>query len=254
MKVYPKITVITVVYNARDDLRRTFESVFSQVYPNLEYVVIDGGSTDGTLELIKEHKDKISYFVSEKDDGIYDAMNKGILASKGEYINFMNAGDCYSSQDTLLQVSECSVDADIIYGWHRVIYSNKKVRLDYSRIPNGCLPRCMPVSHQSLFIKSGYLKKFSFNKKFDLAADYLQLCQCLNNGASSRSVESFVADVLAGGVSDVKRVEVWRQYKQIYGMLRPLRVRDQAYYGSRIAMEPFKRAVKSVLRVSGFYR
>ena len=91
----PKITVVTVVYNGILTLDATIKSVISQTYSNLEYIVVDGGSTDGTLELLKKYNSQISIIISEKDDGLYDAMNKGIALSTGEWICILNCGDIF---------------------------------------------------------------------------------------------------------------------------------------------------------------
>ena len=100
------ISVITVCYNAENNLERTILSVLNQTYSNIEYIIIDGGSTDGTIDLIKKYADKITYWQSETDKGIYDAMNKGIQKATGEWINFMNAGDLFSSTTILQQMSD----------------------------------------------------------------------------------------------------------------------------------------------------
>ena len=97
-----KISVITVVYNGIDLLRGTMESVFAQTYPNIEYIIIDGNSNDGTLELIKENESKITKWISEPDKGLYDAMNKGIKLATGDFLWFMNAGDRIFAKDTLM--------------------------------------------------------------------------------------------------------------------------------------------------------
>ena len=89
--IKPLITVVTICYNAVDTIEETIKSVIEQTYPNIEYIVIDGGSKDGTVDIIKKYQDKISYWVSEPDRGIYDAMNKGTMKANGRWINFMNS-------------------------------------------------------------------------------------------------------------------------------------------------------------------
>ena len=96
-----KFTVITINYNNADGLRQTILSVVGQTCDDYEYVIIDGGSTDGSVEVIKEREDKISYWVSEKDGGIYNAMNKGVKAARGEYLIFMNSGDIFYDNKVL---------------------------------------------------------------------------------------------------------------------------------------------------------
>lgn len=95
MKNNPLISVVTVSYNAVGTIEQTLLSVINQTYPNIEYIIIDGGSTDGTVDIIKKYADEIVYWISEPDKGIYDAMNKGIKKANGEWINFINAGDSY---------------------------------------------------------------------------------------------------------------------------------------------------------------
>ena len=95
------VTVVTVTYNAQDYLEKTIQSIISQSYSDIEYIIIDGGSTDGTLDIIKKYEKNITYWVSESDNGIYDAMNKGIKKASGEWINFMNAGDGFVDTNSI---------------------------------------------------------------------------------------------------------------------------------------------------------
>lgn len=112
----PRISVITVVFNSKDSIEQTILSVLNQTYKNIEYIVIDGGSLDGTIEIVKKYLDKISKFITETDNGIYDAMNKGISLSSGEWIIFMNAGDRFVSNDVLEKIfSYNTSDYDVIY-------------------------------------------------------------------------------------------------------------------------------------------
>ena len=119
----PSISIITVVYNAVDSIEQTIKSILDQNYPNMEYIIIDGGSTDGTIQLIKKYDEKISLFLSEPDKGIYDAMNKGILHAHGEWINFMNGGDCFNKSDVLTKIFLNQIDDNI-----KFIYSDYFVK------------------------------------------------------------------------------------------------------------------------------
>jgi len=112
---FPLITVITVVYNGAKYLEDTIKSVINQTYPNVEYIIIDGGSTDGTIDIIKKYEDYIDYWVSEPDKGIYDAMNKGIVVSFGEWLNMLNSGDLYYNSMVIENIYTKEIDTDV-YG------------------------------------------------------------------------------------------------------------------------------------------
>ena len=111
-----KYTIITINFNNSAELRQTIESVLGQTMKDFEYIVIDGGSTDGSVEVIKDYADHIDYWVSEPDKGVYNAMNKGLGKAHGEYVNFMNSGDTFHSPDVLEEVDSKIGDADILFG------------------------------------------------------------------------------------------------------------------------------------------
>ena len=114
-----KISIITVVYNNEKTINEAIESVLNQNYDDIEYIIIDGGSNDGTLDKISSYKDKLSYFISEKDNGLYDAMNKGIKAAKGEVVGILNSDDLYQDLDVISDVMKHFINdknIDILYG------------------------------------------------------------------------------------------------------------------------------------------
>ena len=116
-KYFPKISIVTVVYNASHDLAVTIASVSSQSYGNIEFIVIDGKSSDGTLDVASQYSDSIDYFVSEPDQGIYDAMNKGLAAATGEYVHFLNAGDRFCDTNSLENIiRSVPGSVDVLYG------------------------------------------------------------------------------------------------------------------------------------------
>ena len=168
----PLITVITVVLNGAKTLEETIQSVINQTYPNVEYIIIDGGSTDGTLDIIKKYENYIDYWISERDKGIYDGMNKGVEIANGKWINFMNAGDIFSTKKVLKESLKIFTINDIA-----IIYSDMIVKFgDY-----GVLKRAyniskinyfMPFQHQCSFTKSSIIKECKFDTNFKLASDY----------------------------------------------------------------------------------
>ena len=149
------VSIITVNFNNLEGLKRTYESVVSQTFTDYEWIVIDGGSTDGSREFIEQHQDRFAYWCSEKDNGIYHAMNKGIRQAKGEYLNFMNSGDTYACNETLAGVFSEHRTADILYGYMMRGHINAKYyeyfsmesSLHWSILYSNTLP------HQSSFIK-----------------------------------------------------------------------------------------------------
>lgn len=166
-----KISVVTVVYNAVSIIEETIKSVLAQTYNNLEYIVIDGGSTDGTVDVIRKYGDKISLIISEPDKGIYDAMNKGIDKATGGWINFMNAGDHFYSSSVVADI----FDTQENYSEYATVYGDAEYRLkSFSYIRQGyeCdSDHFMPFSHQAAFARADIAKKNKFNLKYKIAAD-----------------------------------------------------------------------------------
>lgn len=168
----PVISVITVVFNGVEFLEQTINSVIEQSYDNLEYIIIDGGSSDGTLDIIKKYEEKIDYWVSEKDNGIYDAMNKGIKLATGKWLNFMNAGDwLFNSEviETLFVDNSCK--EKLIYGNHEIRYQSFVKQAKAKGILG--LWKGMPFCHQAMFVdRELQLQNLYKYKRYIIAADY----------------------------------------------------------------------------------
>lgn len=171
IKQLPKITIVTISYNIVSHIEKTILSVINQTYSNIEYIVIDGGSTDGTVDIIKKYSNKISYWVSERDKGIYDAMNKGIVAATGDWINFMNAGDVFYHNNVIAEVVPfLDNNTDIIYGDLVLdtplgVYWKKPDMLED-------LMHKMVFGHQASFIKTNYHKNNNYDISFKSSGDY----------------------------------------------------------------------------------
>lgn len=178
MSTYPKVSIITVVFNNRDNLEKTIGAIRNQKYTNIELIIIDGGSTDGTLEIIEKNKTAVSYFVSEKDNGIYDAMNKGLRAATGEYVWFMNSGDIPSDEDILNKVFSKEKDGDVYYGDTEMVdeegksYGNRTLKtppkeLNWKKMING-----MVVSHQSMIVRRAICGEYDMDYRFVADIDW----------------------------------------------------------------------------------
>lgn len=199
----PLITIITVSYNAVKTIEDTIVSVLGQTYNNIEYIIIDGGSTDGTLDIIKKYQDKITYWVSEPDKGIYDAMNKGIAKANGELIGIINADDWYE-----LNAIEQSVEIykqerfDVLYG--NMNFLRRKGYILKITPPENIkkIKKKMIICHPSCFItKNAYNKWGLYDKSFKIAADYDLLLRYYIKGAIFKKVNFLIANFREGGVS-----------------------------------------------------
>jgi glycosyltransferase involved in cell wall biosynthesis len=169
-----KLSIITINYNNKKGLEKTLESVFNQVFKEFEFVVIDGGSTDGSKELLLEYKDKITYWVSEKDNGVFHAMNKGIKVATGDFVIFMNGGDTFYSETTLSEVvPELNYQFDVYYGNNYKESANSKRLKTYPEKLNFSFFYTSSINHQSTFIrKSLFEEHFYYNEEYKIASDW----------------------------------------------------------------------------------
>jgi glycosyltransferase involved in cell wall biosynthesis len=170
------ITVVTVVRNGEKTLEETILSVINQTYINIEYIIIDGASIDNTLDIIKKYENRIDYWISESDNGIYYAMNKGIDLAMGEWINFMNSGDKFFNEDTITDIIKIFDNHDIIYGDFIKLNgircrSPKKLNMLFFLLER-------MVCHQALFERRKLLIKYHFDIKYKIVADRKHLIKC----------------------------------------------------------------------------
>ena len=202
-----KISVITVVYNDVEHIRETMESFFSQTWENKEYIVIDGGSTDGTADVIREYSDRLAYWCSEKDGGIYDAMNKGILHATGDWINILNCGDQYCNKNSLSLVIHATNrdDVDIIYG-NSLKNSNSLIipieaSDDISRLSYEPIYR-----HGSSLVRTSVHRKFLYDisreKDFGYALDWHMIYRVFKAGYKFKKVDVLFQCFREEGVSN----------------------------------------------------
>ena len=202
----PLISVITVVYNGVNHLEETIESVINQSYDNVEYIVIDGGSNDGTFDIIKKYEDKIDYWVSETDEGIYDAMNKGISLSSGDIIGIINADDYYLT-DTLNTVQkEFNKDIDILYSDCKFLDIDK---LTTRKSNHNLLNIKMSIFHPSVFIRKSIYQRYGFfDSSLKISADYKFLHFLYKKNKIFKKANDILTVIRLGGVSTNSRLAI----------------------------------------------
>lgn len=199
----PKLSIITINYNNLEGLKRTVASVLNQTWQEFEYIVIDGGSTDGSAEYLKDNNSAFTYWVSEEDKGVYNAMNKGISKAKGEYLFFLNSGDHFNDSFSLSKVYPQLFDEDFIYFDIRVIENNTSFVLENPKeFSFEYLHNNLPC-HQCTFIKKHVFDKIgNYDENLKIVADWkFLLIAILKNNCTYRKVEDVVTTFYKGGLS-----------------------------------------------------
>lgn len=205
----PLVTVITVVFNGEQHLEETILSVIKQSYDNVEYIIIDGGSTDGTIDIIRRYQHAIDYWVSEKDNGIYDAMNKGIGLSTGDIIGLINSDDYYIGECISLVVNSFHNSfADVVFG-------DKIFRNEYFKIqkhvsvsqPKSLNDFAIHVVHPTVFVKKKVYLSALFDRKYRIAADYDLLLTTFEKGFKFKKLRSEIAVMRTNGASSSFHIE-----------------------------------------------
>jgi glycosyltransferase involved in cell wall biosynthesis len=206
-------SIVTINFNNAAGLKKTIDSVVCQSFQNFEYIIIDGASSDYSIDVIKEYKEKISSYISEPDQGVYDAMNKGWKKSTGNYILFLNSGDVFADNEVLGNVSKLiDLSADIIYGCH--LWGSKegerwnpKKDFKLREILNHT-----PISHQATFIKKSQLEKVGgFKSNYKIIADWGVLIDSMSVGVSLQKISLDVCIADEAGVSNVSEEVVMRE-------------------------------------------
>jgi len=242
----PLVTIITVVYNGAEFLEKTILSVLNQTYSNIEYIIIDGKSNDGTLDIIKKYKNRTNKWISEPDKGIYDAMNKGIDLATGEWINFMNAGDVFFNDSIVESVFNINnhTQYDLIYGDCEYIY-NSSFSIHKKTKSLDDLWKFMPFCHQSLFMKTDILKKYHFNLN-NISADHELLYKCYKNKLKFLKTDLIIASYIANGESEKKCIEVIKGRWQGVSKLTPS-LKIDLYYIYFIIKQNIRLVIRRIL-------
>ncbi|WP_455585457.1 glycosyltransferase family 2 protein [Bacteroides sp.] len=240
--MYPRVSVITVVFNGINSIEDTILSVLSQKYDNVEYIIIDGKSTDGTVDIVEKYKGNIDVIVSEKDLGIYDAMNKGAKIATGEWIIFMNCGDRFCEENIIYKVfMDDNTNVDVIYGDYigdinaSKGYVIKAKNLEYLKTTG------MPFCHQSVFVKSVVLKKNPFDLSYKYLGDFDLFNKLYRNGAVFKYVQYPIANYcLYDGATSVNTLKCFRE------RMRILKIGKSFLYYKMFVMMYLRNCIKKI--------
>lgn len=202
-----KISIITVSLNAGKTIKRTFESVINQSFSNIEYIIIDGGSTDGTLKVVEDYADYISYFVSEKDKGVFDAMNKGIRISTGDLVGIINADDWLEPNACEIAAKEYSDNAeDLVICGKMNVWENERLIKTLSPSTEG-LRSGMTILHPASFVTRELYEEYGlYNTDYYIASDYDLYLKMYLGGVRFRCINEIFANFALGGISTQNKV------------------------------------------------
>ncbi|WP_418943315.1 glycosyltransferase family 2 protein [Phocaeicola plebeius] len=246
------ITVVTVCFNAGQTIAKTMQSVLNQTYRPLEYILVDGKSTDNTLNIIYEleplfqEKGIAVRIVSEKDKGIFDAMNKGVKLANGRWVNFMNAGDVFCNKDVITRLFSFDIDSDT-----KLVYGDTLRKKVYGIVPaKGNIPetilQLMPACHQSMFADTEEMRKYPFDLSYRLAADYHFVYNLYKRG---KKLQYFPIDIAlfdaTEGATSTNKLEVKRECARIRGVEHTLKWR--LYFLNKVFSYFVKRMVDSLI-------
>lgn len=200
----PKVSIVTVVFNGAATLERTIRSVVGQDFQDIEYIIVDGGSTDGTLDIIRRYEDRLAYWTSGPDKGIYDAMNKGIALCKGQWVGLINADDAYA--EGAVRKAMAATDAqeiNIVHGDILVLYPGGGGKVKHAKHSGFLLKYWeMVLNHPSFFVRRAYYATHPFDPAFKVSGDHhWTLRAWMENPGQFRYVPDVLAQFTAGGAS-----------------------------------------------------
>lgn len=254
---YPKISIVTVCFNSAKTIEQTILSVINQTYSNIEYIIIDGKSTDGTVEIIKKYQKKIAYFVSEPDGGIYDAMNKGIEKATGDYIYFIGSDDYLVDEKIMSVVANYLKEdrnIDILSGGVWVLDEEQGLKKQNNPRPlmSEILAGTM-LSHQGMFVRTNLMKLNMFNVEYKIAADFDFLIKCVKNNCQVEYIDDSIAYYSDQGFSSSSGIYCQLEYKKI--LLNNDLLKDSAHkFNKKIILVFLKIKTKMIAKKMGVWK
>lgn len=241
-----KFSIITINYNESEGLGNTIASVEAQTCHDYEYIIIDGGSTDESVDVIKQHTAVIDYWVSEKDNGIYNAMNKGIVAARGDYCIFMNSGDVFYNAEVLEHVSKAGIRADVVCG--DICFGHNNICPNPSRVTMKTFYK-HTLYHQASFICTALLKAHPYDEALRSAADWKWFLHTLIfHNATYAHIPVTIARFEGGGFSEKQHTVGQKEVDDELHRCLPVRVLED-YEDYCVGLTPFRRMMNGVENV-----
>ena len=241
-----KVSIITITYNNLKGLKDTYESIRRQTFSDYEWLVVDGGSTDGTKQFLEEHDSELAYWCSEPDKGVYNAQNKGTRQAKGEYCIYMNSGDSFFAPDVLEKVFDSQTDADVIYGNWMLVFEDGKTR-------KGIAPEVADIAyffddnmcHQSMLIKRSAVLERPYDESFRIYADWEEWLSFVMARKTFQKIDLTICNFMVGGISTGDNAsETLKQERKA-----EIKRINQRYYP-----DPWKYAMKRVAPILREYK
>lgn len=250
----PLVTVVTVVFNDVRHLEQTMLSVLDQTYAkNIEYIVIDGGSTDGTVDVIKKYAHRLAYWVSEKDKGIADAMNKGVARATGEWLNCINSGDYFMSLTVFEEIFSKPHTADHLYGSFIGNFNGRSVVCVAAASATEKAWQGMQLCHSTLFSRLRFLQQHPFSKECKVSADTEYVAWCVANHCTFERLDQVIFRVGTLGNSAEHwlrgRLENWKIARTYFPAIR-----TDIFHAKGIVKESLFRIVKTTTSWIGLYQ
>lgn len=219
----PLVSVVTVVFNDEKHIEATIKSVINQSYPNIEYIIIDGGSNDNTNQIIEKYSENLAYYLSEKDKGVYDGMNKAIKVANGEWIIFMNSGDSFCDYNILTDIFEYYSDngESFLYGNTLLSYNEKKKIIETPSIKGKRM--YMPIQHQSIITRTYELKSHPFDMQYKIIADFAFYYFLYKRNSKSKYYNRTISCYDMNGFSENNRKRIAKEFFLFFLRNRNLR-------------------------------
>ncbi|HYJ38768.1 MAG TPA: glycosyltransferase family 2 protein [Chitinophagaceae bacterium] len=225
----PLVSIVTIVYNGEKHMEQTIQSVLNQSYPNIEYIIIDGGSTDDTLSIIKRYETRVAYWISERDNGIADAFNKGLKRASGSIIGLINSDDWYEPEAVEKVVKDIN-GSDIVYGDLKFWKNGKAdfiIQGDHTHLEDE-----MTMNHPTVFVRKKVYDRFGlFNNDYRCAMDYELMLRFKINNCSFKHIPFVITNMRWDGISDTRWLLGCKETLSIKNKYLPgKRVSNQLYF------------------------